>query len=148
MNIYVHRFNNAIRALQESPAPHWFNMHTYGYDSNPDSPLDRDQNPCGTPACVLGHYGFRTDLQSAFQLDDGNLVTCNGRPVHYSEQMVADHFGITRSDAFLLFYQHGCGGAETPVQAIKYIRDFVALKWPAPSWNDLAMEPLPLGEVA
>lgn len=146
MNVYVHRFSNAIRALQESPAPHKFKMDTYGYPSNPESPLPREQNECGTPACVLGQYAFRTDLQSAFQLKDGDLSAADGQPIHYTSPEIREHFGITYSEAWFLFYQGGCGGAVTPAQAIKYMRDFVAQKWPAPDWNAIALQPLPQAE--
>lgn len=147
MNIYVHRFNNAIRALQESEAPHKFGMDKYGHGRRRRSPLLRDRNPCGTPSCVLGHYGFRTDLQSIFRLKNGEFVTrSSGKCLWYSGRMVARHFGITRREAFLLFFQNGCGGAKTPAQAIKYIRAFIAQKWPAPNWNEMAMQPLPQAE--
>lgn len=146
MNIYVHRFNNAVRALQESPAPHRFTMSRYGVPPRSDSPLFRDQGTCGTPACVLGHYAFRTDLQSMFRLEDGDLADADGERIDYTDPLVAEHFGISRTEAFLLFGQNGCGGAKSPAQAIKYIKDFIAQKWPAPNWNEMAMQPLPQGE--
>lgn len=149
MNIYVHRFNNAIRALQECPAPHKFSMGDYGYKCRPDSPLQRDRNPCGTPACVLGNYAFRTDLQSAFRMRNGCVVTAHGgKDVLYSGRMVPRHFGITKLEAFMLFSYNGCGDAKTPAQAIRFMRRFVAAKWPAPNWNDLALQPLPQAELA
>lgn len=44
----------AVQALRESPAPKDFRMKCF-------------VNACGTPACVLGHIGSRTDLQRMFK---------------------------------------------------------------------------------
>lgn len=55
MNIYRERAQNMIRALRESPDRAQFSMSRWA-------------TRCGTPACVLGHYAARSDLQNIFEL--------------------------------------------------------------------------------
>lgn len=144
MSVYVQRFNNMIRALEESPAPHRFTMGAYGHEARANSPLPRDQNPCGTPACVLGHYAYRTDLQSIFWLDNGSLMEVGGEEgVDLNAPTVLEHFGITEKEAYQIFSHVGCDRAVTAPQAVKYLRAFMARKWPAPNWTELAMQSLP-----
>lgn len=128
MNIYRQRAQNLIRALRESPDPAGFTMGCWA-------------RPCGTPACVLGHYAARSDLQDVFQFRrdrfgflvvahvvDGTSIT----PMdNYSKELLG-HFGLMEDEAFELFSTRGCGSARTPEQAIAYIQSFMDKKWPAP----------------
>jgi hypothetical protein len=105
------RLLNVIKAIEESPNPKMFSMRSY--------------SDCGTPACAMGHYAARRDLQKTFRLDeDGNVVTNNGSNLWACE----NHFGITPDEDEELFGLTGCGDAKTPKQAIRYIRKFIARK--------------------
>lgn len=125
MNIYRQRAQNLIRALRESPDPSKFSMGSFC-------------QPCGTPACVLGHCAARTDLQDAFLLDQseyafGHILHTADRSgaigMEYCPALLA-HFGITEGDAHALFSSYGCGLARTAHEAIAYIEGFIARKWP------------------
>lgn len=111
------RLLNVARALREGK-PENFDM--YGYV----------RGDCGTPACALGHYASRTDLQSFLKIanvDGFDLVyaetgsLCGG----YESERVCDHFDITALEAEEIFHSHGCGGAQTNVEAAEYIERFV-----------------------
>lgn len=137
MNVFEQRLRNCQVALRDAISNgHNFDMSRYHH--------------CGTPMCVFGHYVARHDLQQEFRLGSvcsvdyvaggGFAGICSGGP--------QKHFGITYDEANELFSAEGCGHAETPQQAIAYIEDFIARKWPAPlsDWNALAAEPLPVAE--
>lgn len=107
------RLLKVARALRESKRPKWFNMGQYGYD-------------CGSPACALGHYASRRDLQRAFKLMGNNIKADGVREfVAYYEPAVYEHFGITAEESSELFCAHGCGEATTAKQAARYIENFV-----------------------
>jgi hypothetical protein len=113
------RLLNVAKALRESPDPDKFTMlhvHT-----------------CGTPACALGHYAARRDLQEMFQLSpttEVGVLTIGvwgaTRSTHGWLTFVAHHFGITDDQAYLLFGGFGCNAAQTPNAAARYIENFVA----------------------
>jgi len=122
---------NVARALRESPRPDMFHMGLYGH-------------PCGTPACALGHYAARPDLNG------GRLVLAeNEEPLRprwiprgemtltdrlgyiatYCDWIVQYEFGLSGSEAHALFNGHdGCGGAKTATEAADYIEAFIARK--------------------
>lgn len=109
------RLLNLIKALQESPAPERFTMDDYVH-------------PCGTPACVLGHYAARSDLQDFLTAPrDGwqEVQTTSGERVPYWDQLVLQHFDIAYSQACELFSTYGCGRAKTVDEAIAYLRRFI-----------------------
>lgn len=104
---------------------------------------------CGTPACVLGHYVARRDLQEFFQLPiagsewirptrkewDWHWLETNSiatgvwgatRILYGWMSLVAHHFDITRVQADLLFSMNGCGGAKTALEAAVFIENFIA----------------------
>lgn len=67
-------------------------------------------HPCGTPACVWGHYVARTDLQSDFVADlrcsaQARLVTgpSAGWGLSYNDEKVCKHFGLRVNDVERLF---------------------------------------------
>lgn len=125
------RLLNVARALRESPKPEDFTMVGYA-------------NLCGTPACALGHYAARTDLQKVFRLVvsvyvanyDGNRYTnpplrLRARPrvrdaIGYAHTEVLEHFGINVPAAEELFGSRGCNRAQTAIEAAEYIERFVA----------------------
>lgn len=109
-------FANLIRSTSEAD-PEDFNMREYG-------------NPCGTPACVLGNYANRTDLQDAFSFEpaqNGEVVSTTGDYVAYGGKLVQKHFGITTYDAAEIFSgESGCAGAKTPAEAVAFLEAFYA----------------------
>jgi hypothetical protein len=127
MTIHAQRLLNVARALRESPDPGSFDMDAY-------------MHPCGTPACALGHYAARTDLQGAFVVlpregTIGCLMTASGSDSFYDHATVCEHFGITFGEANLLFSHDGCNRARSARVAAKFIESFVAQKWPETERN-------------
>lgn len=113
------RLLNVARALRESPAPDDFTMQRYG-------------NPCGTPACALGHYAARCDLQQQFRLwedGDNRSYHLTSLGLDYESRDVIEHFDLSGwPDAEELFGPEGCGGALTAVAAAEYIERWVAAR--------------------
>lgn len=121
--LHIRRLLNVVRALEESPNPDKFTMKRFGHE-------------CGSPACALGHYCSRPDLQSAFLLSrhaedaacwpapTDDVTACLG----IDNIEICAHFGLTADEAMDLFDENGCGGAQTALEAAKYIRDFVSRK--------------------
>lgn len=128
------RLLDVARACREAPKPNDFTMERFG-------------NQCGTPACALGHYAMRTDLQDRFTLVkpaedymwpmlefDGQVQWCDGEDI-------CEWFGITQDEAIELFASTGCTGyvpgededddderpdfVTDPIKAAEYIEDFV-----------------------
>lgn len=133
------RLLNVAKALRESPKPKAFSMELFVYG---EVSLDcstrtlSQREPCGTPACALGHYGARRDLQKQFKIElrqDGsfaNLVYNDERagPVWFDDNRIQAHFGIDEQEALKLFSADGCGGAKTTKKAAQFIERFVAKK--------------------
>lgn len=116
------RLLSVARALRESPEAATFSMHVYG-------------RGCGTPACALGHYAAREDLQERFQLRSANdradewayvYDRKTGACVAYNSEVVMTHFDIGWFHADALFGVAGCGDAKTAKQAADYIEWWVA----------------------
>jgi len=110
------------KALRESAQPDKFAMWTY--------------HRCGTPACAVGHYAARRDLQDFMQLavdrDTGSLrfgvwgATKLANDYWDYNAAICSHFDITPDQREELFGADGCGDAETANQAARYIERFVA----------------------
>ena len=122
--IHRKRLLNVAKALRESKDPFAFDMTLFGHD-------------CGTPACALGTYGARRDLQRTLFLKRFRsrilgervwIADSRGRSIGYDSPAVFGHFGISADDADELFSSSGCGGARSPVHAARYIERFVARK--------------------
>jgi hypothetical protein len=118
------RLLNVAKALRESEKPHEFDMGDY-------------VNDCGTPACALGHYAFRTDLQTLCVIknrgDGSFLIEYREHDdergydrLDFDDGSVLEHFGISIEEAEDLFSSNGCGEAQTPNEAAEYIERFVA----------------------
>ncbi len=129
MNVYKQRILNIARALRESPNPHRFTMTAY--------------SRCRTPACALGHYAFRADLQNKFYLGfgEGEGVMSDGRHCIQSglacnSRLIQGHFGINQAEAFRLFNTNGCGNAGNAIAAADYLEKFAREKWPEPRRTD------------
>lgn len=129
------RLLNVARALLESKAPQMFTMGFYVHGdaiSKCRGVLPAEEF-CGTPACALGHYGARRDLQRLLKIVSGpvgsDLVYGDGDwRVDFSSHLIRDHFGISLEEADLLFGEDGCGGARTAKEAALFIKRFVAKK--------------------
>lgn len=93
------------------------------------------QKECGSPACVLGHYAYREDLQDVFRIN-GQYCLLDKQEnftLGYDYPQVCEHFGLTPREARMLFSSHGCGvegGVAKPQTVVNYIRNFVARKYP------------------
>lgn len=108
------RLLNVARALRESQVPGDFTMV-------------RLVNPCGTPACALGHYAARTDLQDEYWIDAYGRFRCvSDDRGDDDDDSDAKHFGITSDESSELFGTEGCGEAKTAIEAAEYIEQFVA----------------------
>ncbi len=96
--------------------------------------MGRYGNPCGSPACAIGTYASRRDLQRAFVLKvDGEFGfdvfdAADLYISHEDGENICTHFGITSADADALFGGEGCGGAQTEHEAAAFIRAFVKRK--------------------
>jgi hypothetical protein len=115
-------FEKLLRATREAPAD-LFNMRMFV-----GAPT-----ACGTPACLLGNYALREDLQNAF-VADAETATNMGRifdagsglRVWCNDPSVCDHFGITEEQADRLFAANGCNNAGTDHdKAIAYVEHFM-----------------------
>lgn len=97
-------------------------------------------HPCGTPACAIGHYAYRTparwgwstwgDLMLAPDAASLPLVFDISRntEVHGAWRQVMHEFCISIEEVRELFETRGCGNAQTAKEAALYIRGFVARK--------------------
>lgn len=118
--VQLKRLQNLIVALEDAK-PEDFDMEKFA-------------NQCGTPACVLGHYASRRDLQKTFKLrldpkfGEGLIKGRDGHSLGIYDRLVLDHFGLTFQEAYDLLSTDGCDGAQTPKQAIKYIKRFIGRK--------------------
>lgn len=118
---HAKRFQNMIRVLREVKDPTDFTMKRYTFT-------------CGAPACCLGHYAARRDVQQTFKLTPrGNFAQAsNRRSLRHDAAIVQDHFGIRGGEASHLFSATGCGGALTTTDAANYIEKFLKEKLHAP----------------
>lgn len=127
------RLLNVAKALREAPEPKKFRMDQWGYET---------QHKCGSPACALGHFAARRDLQKAFSLDKfgeiesrtGDVFTDAEKYFGLNTESYDDVFNDSESEVFndsesdLLFNENGCGGAKTAKAAALFIERFVAKK--------------------
>lgn len=95
-----------------------FNMHGFGNYS------------CNTPACVLGTYAYRKDVQDTFRPlrcyygIDIKLKGCS-EVVYHDGLEVQAHFGLDATQAEELFGTKGCGGADNEEDAARFIEGFI-----------------------
>lgn len=116
--IQAKRLLRVAQALREAKHPEDFTMARY-------------VNECGTPACALGHYASRRDLQKLLELckdkwrDFGIMYVGEPNDAGIYDPKVLEHFGITENGSTELFGGVGCGDAKTPTEAADYIDAFV-----------------------
>ena len=111
------RLKNVIKAIRERKEEAHFDMRWW--------------IQCGSPACALGHYASRTDLQEAFVLTSTEVEPAVVDTNHRSFfGFTAEHFDITKQEALDLFRSDGCGqvgiNSVTAKEAIEYIEDFIS----------------------
>lgn len=90
--------------------------------------------PCGTPACLLGNYAMRSDLQSAFTAQQGIsgdmgrvCRTDTGDSLWIDDKYICEHFDITRGQADRLFNNNGCNNAgQDRAKALAYVERFMS----------------------
>lgn len=121
----VTALRNVCRALRESPDPEAFTMCSYAHE-------------CGTPACCLGHYALRHDLQNVFKLSAMRRLklvdwTKGGKDIEFDDEPVLEHFGINTKESFELFSGTGCNYAGTPEAAAQFIENFIKEKQRVPT---------------
>lgn len=137
----VDRLMLVIRALEEAPHPERFTMKLYlhvdeaYYIDRPElkCAAKYEENWCGTPACALGHLAAREDLQNIMRIDAPTFSIRYREPDsdgYFEQAMCADTrlqewFDLDKHDLMLLFDENGCGGAETPADAVKFIKHFI-----------------------
>lgn len=87
--------------------------------------------PCGSPACALGSYALRQDLQSEFTMRNNWIDLAAGVTdlFCYSSPEVLRHFGINDEEASLLFSSDGCDGADNEIEAAEFIEAFAREKF-------------------
>lgn len=109
------RLLNVAKACRETKFPDAFTMEKFGHN-------------CNTPACALGNYAIRDDLQSTFSLRrSGELRPRDeDRFIGFDDDEVLDHFGLTYEQSNELFSPYGCAEAQTPNEAAEFIERFVA----------------------
>jgi hypothetical protein len=132
------RLRNVVVALRDAADDkllrELFTMKRYGWGSenfDSDDPERKyiDVHKCGTPACAIGHFAARRDLQSFLTLNakSGDLEFIRNNPsggACHTAERTRKYFGLTESEAEDLFDDHGCGGAETPRMAALFIERF------------------------
>lgn len=102
-----------------------FDMHTWIH-------------PCGTPACVLGHYAVAHPeawgILNGVPFLNPKLSRCRADKEFFSARNesrlsvlegAAEYFGISRAEADIIFSGSGCGMARTGAEAAAFIRGFV-----------------------
>ena len=142
-HVQKQRLLKVAQACRETKHPGHFDMDHWGqalYNAW-DMSDEEAMNTCGTPACALGNYAVRRDLQRNFRLDAyGHLRSRNGKPIvltdrnewptqHEKFEYLGEYFGITEDEALELFDADGCGNAEDDhIKAAEYIEQFVVRK--------------------
>ena len=125
--VHERRLRNVIRALEESPNPKAFTMSCFVNGDEFDYRTGGNHF-CGTPACALGHYAARRDLQREFRvITDHNGVRYLEDPMSAIDKSMK-HFGLRDLEFQELFGAEGCGDAKTTKKAIRYIEKFIERK--------------------
>ncbi len=126
-------FKALIKSTVEAN-PETFDMGEYAvrqFLKNEDGYYDESRpNPfCGSPACILGNFAAREDLQSVMKLRPHNMpvlvLTETDSRVYFEDKEIRDLFGLTLEEANDLFSIDGCGEAKNDKErAVRYLRLF------------------------
>lgn len=121
---------DCVTALKTVQTQHRFSMNTLFYDGWPIRSDPNSHRPCGTPACVIGHYvaykGLGHDFDSQM-LEGHRILGLNGGVISKLQSEIEDMVihGLTYAQREKLFGENGCGDAQTKEQAIAYIENFI-----------------------
>lgn len=156
--VQMKRLLNVAKALRDAHAARKkFNMeafvfgnigvleNNFNYETGEYEYCNTEANFCGTPACALGHYAARTDLQRLLKIvvvkDKeyggveyaklaffGDKASSDETCPDYEDPKFEEHFGLSSNEMEELFGNAGCGDARTALQAAKYIENFVKRK--------------------
>lgn len=86
-------------------------------------------HPCGTPAGALGHWAAAHPERGwRFDLDDPIFGGRVYQGYKQARSAAESEFGLTRTEAELLFGLYGCGFARSSREVAEYIRAFVRRK--------------------
>lgn len=126
-----------LKANREMKHPERFTMGTYVH--NRETPYEingEESNPpqewCGTPACVLGNFGAREDLQRLLCIRDESLAFVERverdllNIVSYCDERIASYFDLTTNECYEMFGLDGCNEAKALDAALAYVEDFIA----------------------
>lgn len=120
----VTALRNVCRALRESPNP-----SSESPNSSSGFTMGVYARECGAPACCLGHYAMRHDLQNIFEISTmQRLKLIGGNDVDFDDDPVLKHFGIDIYESHELFSGIGCNKAKTPEEAAQFIENFIKEK--------------------
>lgn len=130
----ANRLLDVARALRDASRKGWsLEMGRYGksqqFAEGSLAEYVTEQN-CGTPACALGHYAVRRDLQKILHLDRDGAFVFAGLDVcaSYTNRQLQEYFQLNEDESEELFSSWGCNRAQTALQAAKYIEAFVERK--------------------
>lgn len=137
--IQANRLLNVATALREAPIEiaALFDMGKFGYGFRAHvvkylTGKTKKRYNCKTPACALGHYAIRHDMQRTFALNVMGKLTRmpphNRHEIAFCDPRVKSHFGITAKESEYLFGTKGCGKAKTTEAAATYIEKFLIRK--------------------
>jgi hypothetical protein len=88
---------------------------------------DGDPHVCKTSACLAGWRAV-THPRRWNKLNPQTTPTLKVESTGQTWSDLNKEFDLTPDEAYSLFSGSGCGGAQTPKQAAKFIRKFVAAK--------------------
>lgn len=111
---------DCVTALKESPAPDQFDMGTW-LNHYPGL----QNNWCGTPACVLGHYAVRAASARVDGSDRMDVIFETISLATNTERGFTALGGLEPYQVAELFGSRGCGDARTIGRAIAYIEKFI-----------------------
>jgi hypothetical protein len=140
----------AVQALRESPAPKDFRMSTFvnmcgtpacvlGHlglrrDLQRKFKFVRREMTGAELEDNLALYRESPEDWSEYKPDaqgrlfDFRMTYNDGELVDYEDRAIQDFFGLNPDEMFGLFDGEGCGGAQKPKEAIRYIERFIVTK--------------------
>ena len=131
--IHLKRLTNLARIMREAQVVEKllerlrrFDMSRWGYHIR----LYKGET-CSTPACLLGHYANRRDVQRCFLLLKDGSVKTQGKGMRAKGRTIdnaAKHFGITYDQSMAMFGggdDPGDNKAKTPAGAAQYVERFI-----------------------
>jgi hypothetical protein len=130
--IYAKRLLKVAQACRETTIPQAFTMEKMFYGDTTERGI-KPKFSIGTPACALGLFASRKDLQRIMEIklieyEPGRqfaAATIPGTGGRFSGERLRRYFGLDETEYACLFYSKGCGRAKTAIQAAEFIEFFV-----------------------